>query len=78
MDISATTLDISSSTLYIRANTLYSQTSSGTPARAINGVYQVLSIETHNSFGFMQKHYYIMTFYNGILVDSGEGESSDG
>ena len=77
MDISASTLDISSSTMYIRANTLYAQTSSGTPARAINGVYNVLSKETHNSFGFMQKHYYIMTFYNGILVESGTGEESD-
>ena len=77
MDISATDLDISSSTMYIRANTLYAQTSSGTPARAINGVYNVLSKETHNSFGFMQKHYYIMTFYNGILVESGTGEESD-
>ena len=77
MDISASTLDISSSTMYIRANTLYAQTSSGTPARAINGVYNVLSKKTHNSFGFMQKYYYIMTFYNGILVDSGTGEESD-
>lgn len=77
MDISASSLDISSSTMYIRANTLYAQTSSGVPARAINGVYNVLSKETHNSFGFMQKYYYVMTFYNGILVDSGTGEESD-
>lgn len=77
MDISASSLDIRSSTMYIRANTLYAQTASGVPARAINGVYNVLSKETHNSFGFMQKYYYVMTFYNGILVDSGTGEESD-
>lgn len=77
MDISASSLDIRSSTMYIRANTLYAQTASGVPSRAINGVYNVLSKETHNSFGFMQKYYYVMTFYNGILVDSGTGEESD-
>lgn len=83
LDISSSTMEITSNVLYLRPGTLYARTNSGSGyAPAISATYQVLSLKTHANpgvpgFPTLTKHYYNMTFYNGILVSTSSGEETD-
>ena len=89
MDISASSLDISSSSMYINSNrlyltpgTLYASTPGGSTAPAVSGTFSLIRKTGCYVGGIGPVLWWTntkvsLTFYNGILVDTGEFDDDD-
>lgn len=89
MDISANSLDISSSSMYIDSNrlyltpgTLYASTPGGNTAPAVSGTFSLIRKTGCYVGGIGPVLWWTntkvsLTFYNGILVDTGEFDDDD-
>ena len=83
--IGGSSMTIASNTLYLQSNrtcfrpgSLYVSNGGSDYYPGITGLYQVLSLKTKHAVGFaLNKVYYNMQFYNGILVDAPTGEETE-